>query len=258
MPVVVIRERQDEPRDWLLVSEMFTSHQGEGPSAGRKATFLRLGGCNLACEWCDTPYTWVFTERQQERHREHRIYDPKREFRPRKIGDLAVSVGQSSARLVVITGGEPLLQQEQLSQLISRINEEAFDVLFEIETAGTIAPRQLRWCDNVDYNVSLKLGSSGNPLAKRRVPEAIEMLCGEGASFKFVVTRDNLDADIAEIHEITHEYGISPRNVWLMPEGITQLDQVSGAQLIMPRALKLGYNFSTRLHVLAYGNERGK
>ena len=43
----------------LAVSEIFgPTLQGEGPSSGRRAMFLRLAGCNLSCSWCDTAYTW--------------------------------------------------------------------------------------------------------------------------------------------------------------------------------------------------------
>ena len=46
----------------LPLSEVFgPTFQGEGPHAGRRCAFVRLGGCNLSCEWCDTPYTWDAT-----------------------------------------------------------------------------------------------------------------------------------------------------------------------------------------------------
>ena len=40
--------------------EIFGALQGEGPSAGRPSVFIRLSRCNLACQWCDTAYTWRF------------------------------------------------------------------------------------------------------------------------------------------------------------------------------------------------------
>ncbi|HEY5867549.1 MAG TPA: 7-carboxy-7-deazaguanine synthase QueE, partial [Candidatus Tectomicrobia bacterium] len=42
----------------LQVSEIFYSIQGEGASCGRATAFIRLGGCTLGCQWCDTKYTW--------------------------------------------------------------------------------------------------------------------------------------------------------------------------------------------------------
>ncbi|MFT6627957.1 MAG: 7-carboxy-7-deazaguanine synthase, partial [Flavobacteriales bacterium] len=47
--------------DALLISEIFRTVQGEGPSTGVVSTFLRLAHCNLRCTWCDTPFTWDWT-----------------------------------------------------------------------------------------------------------------------------------------------------------------------------------------------------
>lgn len=53
----------------LLVSEIFSSVQGEGPNAGRPSVFVRLGIYNLSCSWCDTPYTWLFDTARLEKVR---------------------------------------------------------------------------------------------------------------------------------------------------------------------------------------------
>ncbi|MGH3922689.1 MAG: 7-carboxy-7-deazaguanine synthase QueE, partial [Pseudonocardiaceae bacterium] len=46
----------------LLIAEQFgPTFQGEGPSVGQQALFIRLSSCNLSCSWCDTPYTWDWT-----------------------------------------------------------------------------------------------------------------------------------------------------------------------------------------------------
>lgn len=50
----------------LSVSEVFASIQGEGPHTGRPSVFLRLGLCNLECAWCDTKYTWLFSDEQRD------------------------------------------------------------------------------------------------------------------------------------------------------------------------------------------------
>lgn len=246
-------------RDWLLVSEVFRSHQGEGPSTGQLATFIRLGGCGLTCSWCDTPYTWVFTERQRKLHHLETIFDPKQELKRHGAKKLAEEIRYHPEELIVISGGEPMLQQEGIASFISAVNEEPCNKRYEVETAGVVAPvsAYLTSEAQIRYNVSLKLESSGNPKSKRRVPSAIKAFVAADSIFKFVVTRDALQQDIDEIGELSSKFDISPERIWLMPEGTTQLDQVAGAQRLAPIALSWGVNFSTRLHVLAYGDTRG-
>src|SRR5207247_2022111 len=75
----------------LQVSEIFYSIQGEGVSCGQAAAFIRLGGCTLGCQWCDTKYTW----RGGPVWEEQRILD---------------TVKGLPSRRVVVTGGEPFEQ----------------------------------------------------------------------------------------------------------------------------------------------------
>lgn len=257
MTNILSLEDLKSPQNWLLVSEIFKSHQGEGPSCGQLATFIRLGGCNLHCHWCDTPYTWVFTDRQRLLHDGRAIYNPKHELKRMSLSAIADRLFDLRSELIVITGGEPLLQAERVARFIRLISHGLMPYRFEIETAGTVLPGELAQFDNVTFNVSLKLDSSGNELELRNVPEVIRTLNNCQSRFKFVITRDSFAGDLAEVERLRYQFGIYPNRIWLMPEGTTQLDQVSGIQQLMPAALSLGYNVSTRLHVLGYGNERG-
>ena len=101
----------------MRISEIFRSIQGEGLSQGLITTFIRLAGCNLACSWCDTPYA-----------REGGKEVP--------LGDVFQAVEFSSCSRVCITGGEPLLQGEELGALVQKLDEAGYEV--EIETNGTI------------------------------------------------------------------------------------------------------------------------
>lgn len=82
--------------------EIFHSIQGEGVSQGTPCVFLRLAGCNLACSWCDTAYSWNGTV-------------PGVRLTPEKAAELAL---RYPCRRLVLTGGEPLIQQKALPALL--------------------------------------------------------------------------------------------------------------------------------------------
>jgi 7-carboxy-7-deazaguanine synthase len=245
-------------RDWLLVSETFHSIQGEGPSAGQNAFFVRLGACNQHCKWCDSGYTWVFTERQVEQHDQSLApFDPQEELTRVPIRTLAYEIIASDAPLCVVSGGEPLLQLTALAKLISMVNENLFPPRFEIETAGTIRPGELTLFDNVTFNVSPKLEHSGNPLELRRNIEALRELGTQ--HFKFVVRPgDNTSTDLDEIREIIREVGIHRSRVWLMPLGTTADSVTTGMRWLAPVVLENGWNLSSRFQTLIWGDERGR
>ncbi|MGH9282552.1 MAG: 7-carboxy-7-deazaguanine synthase QueE, partial [Acidimicrobiales bacterium] len=186
----------------LVVSEVFgPTLQGEGPSVGQRAGFVRLGRCNLACQWCDTPYTWDW-----ERH------DPAQELRTVDVDDVLAQLDGMDVPLVVVTGGEPLLQQRHLPALLTALRERGRRV--EIETAGTIAPALPDGL--VDgWNVSPKLANSGMDLARRYRPDVLRAFQATGrAAFKFVA---RAPADLDEVDALVTECGLAP--VWIMPEG---------------------------------------
>lgn len=107
----------------MLISEIFLSIQGESTYAGMPCVFVRLGGCNMRCAWCDTGFA-----RDAEGAVEMSVDDVVREVR--KI--------RSACSLAEITGGEPLLQPETLA-LVSRLLDDGFDVLIETNGSMTLA-----------------------------------------------------------------------------------------------------------------------
>src|SRR3990167_4941805 len=89
--------------------EIFASLQGEGPSAGKPCSFIRLSRCNLACVWCDTAYTWRFAGDKRP-HRDGIVYDRKANQVSLSPLEAARSIDRLPPRRLVVTGGEPLLQ----------------------------------------------------------------------------------------------------------------------------------------------------
>jgi 7-carboxy-7-deazaguanine synthase len=230
----------------LLVSEIFgPTFQGEGPSLGHRCSFLRLGGCNLACRWCDTPYTWDWTGRNGRR------YDPRTELilmsHERVWGELC----SHGTGMLVVSGGEPLLQQAALIPLLELAANAGWRI--EIETAGTIVLRAEVALRVDRFNVSPKLANSGNAEKDRLVPKALGALAVTGkAVFKFVAC-DMSDLD--EIERLVTKFQLSP--VYVMPEGITAASIAARMQAIADGVLARGWNLTTRLHILIYGNRRG-
>lgn len=232
--------------DTLVVSEVFgPTIQGEGPTVGRRAGFIRLGGCNLACSWCDTAYTW-----DAARH------DLRDELHRNRVPAIVNRALHGNPGLVVITGGEPMLHQQQpgWTALLRALTAAGVDI--EIETNGTTAPTPDTIAHRVRYNVSPKLAHSGDPLNRRIRPAALAALVDTGrAIFKFVCASP---ADVDEAVELCVRYGIPPRTVWISPEGTTVAAVLRHTTLITDRTIEHGANLGTRLHVLAWGDERGR
>lgn len=243
----------------LSVSEIFgPTWQGEGSSIGKRCYFLRLGGCNQHCVWCDTPYTWDWTGRNGT------VYDPKRELRKFSVDDLLaelallmpdweLEVSQRAylSKMLVISGGEPMLQQKRLVPLARELRRTGWRI--EIETAGTIFPLPELAPFIDQFNVSPKLENSGNDLKTRYKGKVLEALQETGrVCWKFVVMDR---ADLSEIRHIVTEHRLSP--VYIMPEGKTE-DAIHGHMKdIAAAVLEEGWNLTSRLQVELWGNRRG-
>lgn len=226
----------------LVVAEVFgPTFQGEGPSVGRRAGFVRLGRCNLDCSWCDTPYTWDWDR-----------YDPTSELRRESVATILEQLDAMRPEMVVVTGGEPLLQQRRLVPLLQACAARGWPV--EIETNGTIAPDDRLRALVGQWNVSPKLANSGIPLDKRIRAEALASLRATGtAVFKFVVTQA---ADLDEVVDLVEAHELEP--VWIMPEGTDPTTLLEHARQLAGPVLDRGWNLTLRLHVLLWGDERGR
>lgn len=227
------------PIQTLAVAELFgPTIQGEGPSAGQRAVFVRLSGCNLACRWCDTPYTWDWAR-----------FDQARESKQMSVGSVADWATGHGTELVVITGGEPLIQRGT-STLITSLTKVGRRV--EVETNGTLAPPQ-DLPDLVTFNVSPKLTSSGMSRQRRIRPQALRCFQNSGkAVFKFVVASPD---DLRELVDLERELDLAP--VWVMPEGASRASVLEGLAILADQAIGHGWNITCRLHTLIWGNARG-
>jgi 7-carboxy-7-deazaguanine synthase len=232
----------------LVVNEIFgPTVQGEGRSMGRRCAFLRLGGCNLSCRWCDTPYTWDWTGMSDSGV----TYDPRKELHRRRVDEVAEELLAFGVEMIVISGGEPLGQQNRLVPLVEMLTASGLEI--EIETNGTHAPAPALVAAGVRFNVSPKLAHSGDSLDRRIVPGALKSLAvTEGAAIKFVC-RDVGDLD--EVAGLVDEFGL--RSVWIMPQGQTGAEVSRHMAALADAVIARGWNLTTRLHTLLWGDTRG-
>ncbi len=240
-------------------AEIFHTIQGEGVSAGAPAVFVRLSLCNLHCIWCDTDHTWNFegTPWKHEKddlpgYTKHRKDDVIIEA---GVNEVAETVRSFGCRRVVLTGGEPLLQEEALVELMDLLREDGEEWFFEIETNGTRMPDERFLAAINQLNVSPKLSNSGMGEALRVKGDVLAGLAGTGkAWFKFVVRGE---ADVGEVLLLVEKFGISREKVILMPEGRTVGELDKAAAWLAERCRDLGMRFSDRLHVRLWGDRRG-
>jgi 7-carboxy-7-deazaguanine synthase len=226
----------------MKIAEIFYSIQGEGILSGVPSVFVRTSGCNLRCDWCDTPYTsW------------------KPEGRDLAISEiLSEALGYAAAH-VVVTGGEPMIA-EGIIELTERLKESGLHIT--IETAGTVEKPVI--CDLM--SISPKLANStpreregGRWAAQhdrlRYQPEVLKkLMSGYDYQLKFVVAQPE---DLAEIEVILEGLSADRRRVVLMPEGTDTATLQERARWIVEICKRDGFRYGPRLHIDLFGNRRG-
>lgn len=223
----------------MFINEIFgPTIQGEGKSIGKEVLFVRLAFCNLKCGYCDTPYTWKNT---------------KGEIHKMSIQEVFENLLNKSrkTKTVVISGGEPLLQQKELIDLLKLLKQHNYWI--EIETNGTIEPTDefLSLVDQV--NCSPKTSCSGNNYQKREIPKVLKKLSQSlKTNFKFVIS-DIMD--MTEILDLVDRYDM--KEVYLMPEGRTKEEIEKRSNVVRELCSIHNFHFTTRLHILKYGSKRG-
>jgi organic radical activating enzyme len=206
----------------------------------RVISLTTTAGCFVAGGFlvknCDSKFTWDWDS-----------YDPKQELSTATVDEVLRRVEVMNVELVVITGGEPLLQQRQLGPLLEGCEERGWRV--EVETNGTVAPG----ISVTQWNVSPKLANSGIAVERRYRPAVLRAFEATGrAVFKFVVTGPG---DLDEVQKMVDECGLA--NVWIMPEGTDGASVAAGLASLAEPVLARGWHLSSRLHILIWGDRRG-
>ncbi len=230
----------------MLISEIFYSLQGEGMLTGVPSVFVRASGCNLRCNWCDTPYA---------------SWNPEGEMRtiPQIVGEIQ---NHPQARHVVLTGGEPMIAKD-IRMLADEIKKSGHHIT--IETAATVAPGGIA-CDLASLSPKLLNSAPDERLSAtwrkkheqlRWQPDVVRAwVDGYRYQFKFVVAQP---ADVEELEGMlaSLQRDIPRHRVLLMPEGTTLEAIRARAGWLGELCKQRGYRYAHRLHIELYGNQRG-
>jgi 7-carboxy-7-deazaguanine synthase len=207
----------------LLVCETFASLMGESTRAGLPAFFLRLTGCNLRCRYCDTTYA----------------YEGGEEI---SLAALAARVRAQPQRLVLVTGGEPLLQAET-PELLRLLLEAGFTVCLETNGACPI--------DAVDARVHriMDVKCPGSGMAEHHRWDNMDLLTAAD-EVKFVVAdRDDFNWAL----EVIREHRLSERLPVLISPVFVRVAAPEAAAWILASGQPLRLNL--QLHKFIWGEE---
>ncbi len=246
--------------------------QGEGKLTGTACLFIRTSACNLRCAWvgldgngslCDTPYSSHNPEKNQM-----------------EIDDIVETVLKNTRDQnithVVISGGEPTMQTDALAELVEKLDNLGYHIT--IETNATIYNERISKHTHLT-SMSPKLASSTpwvanlknsgveykQKWAERHERDRINIpviqnyildrnIHGTDFQLKFVIATEQ---DIEEIENILDQLsGIEPSDVCLMPEGVDVNTLNSRTGWVAEQALKRGWRFCPRLHIMMFGKNR--
>ena len=240
------------------LGETYTCLQGEGKYMGIPHILIRVTGCRLRCQFsnsfCDTPYaSW------------------KPEGGQFTLNDI-VKVYEDNPQIkhTMITGGGPTLYPKLLQELC--IIGKKYNHIITVETEGS------EFVQTVADNISLspKLSNSTPrpgtwmPFANREVTEAdkkkhekwrcnydaMRQLIHSHPDYQLKPVISNLK-ELAEVKELQEILDIPNHMVWLMPEGLVEEELKKRRVWLMELCTELGYNYTERLHIIAYGDKRG-
>lgn len=220
-----VRELKSLPKDHLLVHEVYASVQGEGTHVGLPCAFVRLTGCHLRCRYCDTAHAFHAGSE-------------------RSVDDVAKEVRDLGLPLVLITGGEPLLQPAAFP-LLKRLCDDGMEVL--LETSGGVSTRHV----DPRVRVILDVKTPGSGEVERNVASNLERLRPHD-EVKFVLCSDE---DYAFAKAFVLEHRLHERCAVLFSPEAESMDKAALADRIVKDRLPV--RMQVQLHKILWGEKRG-
>ncbi len=211
----------------MKVNEIFFSLQGEGREIGRPTVFIRLTGCNLRCSWCDTEYAFY-------------------EGKETDVADIITEVEKYGIKRVCITGGEPLLQRDEVFKLVRALLAREYEI--SIETNGSLPIDGIP--DDVLVSMDWKTPSSGE---SDKMLESNLRYLKEKDQLKFVIA-DEEDYRYAKEFLSKHGHEHEPEcEIIFQPVGGTDIKWL--AEKVLEEGLDM--RVLPQLHKIIWGERKG-
>jgi len=217
------QKNSQNPR--LKITEIFYSLQGEAKNVGLPTVFIRLTGCPLRCDYCDTAYAFSGGEWID-------------------INAIVEKVQQFSTSHITVTGGEPLAQKD-CTLLLTTLCDKGYEV--SLETSGAIL------VDNVDVRVE-KVLDVKTPASKEEAKNKFENFShlGKQDQIKFVIC-DQQDYQWSKA--LIEQYSLNKKCEILFSPAHDQLAAVTLANWVLEDQLDV--RFQIQLHKYLWGDKKG-
>ena len=242
----------------IPINEIYTCLQGEGKLTGVPHILIRVTGCRLRCQFansfCDTPYSSWRPEKGKFTYQDiFEFYEDNKHIKH-----------------TMITGGGPTLHRDMLVELCHLVKE--FDHYITIETEGSESVSTQADLISLSPKLSNSTPRPGTwmPYLNREVTEqdkkkhekwrcnydAMRLLLDLHPDYQLKPVISD-EKDLEEVKELQKELSVPNHKVWLMPEGLVEEELNERRRWLMDLCTKEGYNFTDRLHIIAYGDKRG-
>ena len=240
------------------IGELYTCLQGEGKYTGIPHILIRVSGCKLRCQFkdsfCDTPYA---------------------SWKPEKgkftLDDICkFYIKHSNIKHTMITGGGPTIHPELLKELCTMGKDFRHTVTIETEGSEFVqtdadfislspklsnsTPMPGTWMEYANREVTLKDKQQHEKW--RCNYHAMKQLISSHSDYQLKPVISS-EKDLEEVKHLQEILGVPNDKVWLMPEGLVEEQLNERRQWLIELCVKEGYNFSDRLHIIAYGDMRG-
>jgi len=235
---------------FLSDDKIFYTIEGEGEYVGTPSVFMRLSMCNLTCKGfasadspngCDSFISWSVKNRMS-------------------IDEIIESFcldgfyhRLKDGAIWKITGGEPLIQQKSLLELVDQfIFKFGFVPRIDFETNATIIPDH-QWVDwGATFTTSPKLSNNGDPKEKRYKPEVLKWHVDHNSGFKFVISDETDYWEMVRLYMDPPEIKVPKHRIWLMPCCGGRQEHVQKAEMVADICKRYGYKFSPRLQLVIW------